>query len=173
MKQLLIAIVLSLFSFAAFADGPSGPPSTAELGATIKTLKGKKELKAYFKSSYAYAVFPRVGRGAFGVGGAFGEGAVFQRGKEIGTSKLMQLSIGLGAGGEQYTEIVFFKDKKALERFIQGNVEMDAHATAVAADKGVGGALGYNNGVAVMTYTKVGLMADAAVGGQKFTFEKK
>ena len=114
----------------------------------------------------------RVGIGAVGIGGAYGDGGVFKAGKMIGKSSISQVTIGLGLGGEQYTEVVFFKDKKSFDRFVEGNVEFDAHATAVAADKGVGGALGYNNGVAIFTFTKGGLMADASVGGQKFSYQK-
>jgi hypothetical protein len=168
MKHLLTFTLVAFMSFAAWADAPT----TGEIKQTATTLKGKAELKKFFAGSYGYAVFPRVGRGAVGIGGAFGEGGVFKAGKMMGKSTLSQVTIGLGLGGEQYTEIVFFKDKKSFDRFVEGNVEFDAHATAVAADKGVGGALGYNNGVAIFTFTKGGLMADASVGGQKFSFEK-
>ena len=170
MKNLLIVAVL-LFSLVVHAD-PSGPPTKVELADTIKTLKAKPELKSYFSSSVAYAIFPRVGRGALGVGGAFGEGGVFKGGKQIGKTSLQQITIGFGAGGEQYTEVMFFKDEAAFKRFIEGNIELDAHATAVAANTGVGAAVAYNNGVAIMTYTKVGLMANAAIGGQRFTYDK-
>ena len=168
MKNILTFTLVAFMSFAALADAPT----QAEIKQTVTTLKAKAELKKFFSGSYGYAVFPRVGRGAVGIGGAFGEGGVFKGGKLVGKSTLSQVTIGLGLGGEQYTEIVFFKDKKSYDRFVEGNVEFDAHATAVAADKGVGGALGYNNGVAIFTFTKGGLMADASVGGQKFTFEK-
>jgi hypothetical protein len=171
MKNILTLLVVALLSLSAGAARAEAP-TPAEIKQTATSLKSKAELKKFFASSYGYAVFPRVGRGAVGIGGAFGEGGVFKGGKMVGKSTLSQVTIGLGLGGEQYTEIVFFKDKKSYDRFVEGNVEFDAHATAVAADKGVGGALGYNNGVAIFTFTKGGLMADASVGGQKFTFEK-
>lgn len=150
---------------------PSGTPTVKELDETVKSLKNKPELKKFF-GDYGFAVYPRVGRGALGVGGAFGEGGVYKAGKLVARTTLSQVTIGLGAGGEQYTEIVFFKDKAAFDSFEAGKVEMDAHATAVAASTGVGGEAAYNNGVAIFTFTKGGLMADASIGGQRFTFDK-
>ena len=172
MRNLLVAIVVSVASFSVLAEEPSGTPTVKELDATVKSLKVKPELKRYFGEAKGFAVFPRVGRGAFAIGGAFGEGGVYKAGKLVARTTLTQVTIGLGAGGEQYTEVIFFKDKAAYEQFEQGKIEMEAHATAVAASTGVGGAAAYNNGVAIFTFTKAGLMADASIGGQKFTFDK-
>jgi hypothetical protein len=151
---------------------PTGTPSVKELDDTVSGLKNKPQLKKFFADAHGFAVFPRVGRGALGVGGAFGEGGVYKGGKLVARTTLTQVTIGLGAGGEQYTEIIFFKDKAAFSQFEQGNVKMDAHATAVAAEAAVGESLPYNNGVAIFTFTKGGLMADASIGGQRFTFDK-
>jgi lipid-binding SYLF domain-containing protein len=97
---------------------------------------------------------------------------VYRAGKLIAKTTVTSVSIGLGAGGEAYTEIIFFKDKAALDRFIEGKVELGARANAVAGQAAVSGELAYENGVAIFTVTKGGLMADASVGGQKFSYEK-
>jgi lipid-binding SYLF domain-containing protein len=177
-----LAVALSLPALAADKPAPkakapvaekelSGPPGKEELAASIKSLKERPELKKFFTEAFGFALFPRVGRGALGIGGAYGDGAVFNKaGKEIATTTLTQVTIGLGAGGEQYTEVIFFKDKPAFSQFESGKVEMDAHATAVAAQTGVGGEAAYNNGVAIFTFTKGGLIADASIGGQKFSY---
>ncbi len=147
-------------------------PSDDEVRAAMRAVKQSAVAKPYLASAYGYAVFPTVGRGAFAVGGAYGEGFVFRQGKRTGKTTLAQLSIGLGAGGEAYTEIVFFKDKAAYERFITGRLELNARATAAVGSAAAQGELGYSDGVAIVTLSKGGLIADASVGGQRFTFDK-
>ncbi len=125
-----------------------------------------------FKSAYGYALYPTVTRGAFAVGGAYAEGGVYKGGKLVGKTSLTAVTIGLGAGGESYSQVIFFKDKAAYERFVEGKVEFGARANAVFLDKGISGEPPYVDGVLILAQTKAGLMADASVGGQKFTFEK-
>ena len=151
----------------------AAPPTKAECQKAMKLTKEKSPAtKPYFNKAYAYAVFPSVGRGAFGVGGAYGEGVVFRRGKMVARTTMAQVSIGLGLGGENYIEVIFFKNKRAFDRFVEGSLEFGARATAAAADNAASKDMDYNNGVAIFTVTKAGLIADAAVGGQKFTYEK-
>lgn len=128
-------------------------------------------LKRFFDEAYGYAVFPTVGKGAIGVGGAYGKGQVFQRGSAIGVSKLVQVTIGFQWGGQAYSEIVFFEDKASLDRFKSGSLEFSAQASAVAITLGASATADYENGVAVFTMTKGGLMYEASIGGQSFSFE--
>ena len=124
----------------------------------------------FFKKAYGYAVFPTVAKAGMGIGGAFGKGKVYKRGRPIGSVSLTQITIGFQLGAQAYSEIIFFKDNGALDDFTEGNYELGAQASAVAATTGASINADYSGGVAVFTVTKGGLMYEASVGGQKFTF---
>lgn len=146
---------------------------TKALQETVKRFKEKNSAtKKLFKSAYGYAVYPDVKRGAIGIGGAYGEGGVYRRGKLVAATTLTQINIGLGLGGEAYSEVIFFQNKAAFDRFAQGKIELGARANAAAGTQGASAELGYQDGVAIFTLTSAGLMADASVGGQKFTYTK-
>ncbi|MFQ5994145.1 MAG: YSC84-related protein [Acidiferrobacterales bacterium] len=137
---------------------------------TIEVFKKRPGLKIYFDQAYGYAVFPNVVKGAWFIGGAHGKGLVYERGVIIGSASVSQGSIGFQWGGQSFREIVFFKDKSALERFKKGDLELSARASAVAVETGAATTADYHNGVAVFTLTKKGLMAEASIGGQAFNF---
>lgn len=159
---------------------------------TVKLFRNSGQSSSFFAKSYGYAVFPTIGKGGFVVGAAHGEGNVYAKGRLLGKTTMTQLSIGFQAGGQAYSEIIFFKDKDALDRFTSGNFEFGAGVSAIAitagasADAGTSGAGasasgtkkdaitrgGFHDGVAVFTIAKGGLMYEASVSGQKFTFEK-
>jgi lipid-binding SYLF domain-containing protein len=124
-----------------------------------------------FAEAHGYAIFPTVGKGAIGIGGARGKGRVYERGKQIGRTTLTQVSIGFQLGGQAYSEVIFFKDKTALDDFKRGNFELDAQASAVALTARASRDLAYNRGVAIVTMAKGGLMYEASVGGQKFSYK--
>jgi lipid-binding SYLF domain-containing protein len=125
----------------------------------------------WFNSSYAYAVFPNVGKGGIGIGGAHGNGIVYRGGAPVGKSELKQVTIGLQLGGQKFIEVVFFKDKTAYDDFTRGNYEFGAQASAVAFSASASADLAYNGGVAIVTMAEGGLMYEATVGGQKFEYE--
>jgi len=141
---------------------------------TIKSFKAAEPgLEVYFKEAYAYAVFPTIGKAGLIIGGSHGTGLVFEGGKVVGDAKVTQASVGLQAGAESYSELVFFKDKATFENFKNGDIKLSAQASAVAVKQGVTAKSSYTDGVAVFVKAKGGLMADASVGGQKFSFEPK
>jgi lipid-binding SYLF domain-containing protein len=164
------AVALSLVTLNAQAE--LSKDDRKEIEEAVKTFQAKAELKPAFKTAFGYAVFPTVGHGAFGIGVAHGSGGVYKQGALVATTSMTQVSIGLGAGGEAYSEIIFFKDKDAFNRFAGGNFELGARATATAAKNSKVSDADYNNGVLIVTATKGGLMADASVGGQKFSYDK-
>jgi len=148
------------------------PDTRAEARQAVADFKkADPSLKRFFSSSHAYAVFPTVGKGGFGIGGAYGEGIVFRGGKAVGETSLTQLTIGFQLGGQAYREIIFFRDRATLEAFQQGSFELSAQASAVAATFGASADADFENGVAVFTLVKGGLMYEASVGGQKFAYE--
>ena len=142
---------------------------------TIKALNNFKKissLKPYFKKARGYAVFPNIGKGGFGIGGARGKGEVFEKGNVIGSTILTQVSIGFQLGGQAFSQIIFFKDKKSLDRFTEGNFEFGASASAALITEGANASADYSDGVAVLTFSKGGLMYEASIGGQKFSYEE-
>ncbi len=128
-------------------------------------------LSRFFERSMGWAVFPTVGKGAIGIGGAHGSGVLFERGKAVGTCTLTQLTVGFQLGGQAYSEIIFFESEKTLTDFKNGALALAAQVSAVAAAEGASANAKYQLGVAVFTIAKGGLMYEASVGGQKFSFE--
>jgi lipid-binding SYLF domain-containing protein len=141
--------------------------------AKAEFLDDDPDMEELFNSSYAYIILPNVGKGGFGVGGATGNGVVYEGGEMIGFARMTQLTIGFQAGGQVYSEVVFFEDKKAFDRFRENKIEMSAQISAVAAASGASLNAKYVDGVAVFTRTKGGLMYEASVGGQQFKFRGK
>src|SRR6185436_4882074 len=145
---------------------------------TIKVFKGAGQSAKFFGNSYGYAVFPTIGKGGIGIGGAHGSGRVYQKGAYVGDTSMTQLTVGLQFGGQAYSQIIFFQDKKAFDNFTSGNFEFGAQATAVAIKSSAGAqagttgtssgasstgkadhastAGGYSGGMAVFTIAKGG-----------------
>lgn len=160
---------------------------------TIANFKKANAAKPYFSSAYGYAVFPTIGKGGVGVGGAGGTGRVYERGKYVGETSMTQLSIGLQLGGQAYSQVVFLKDKSAFDNFTREGFEFGADISAVAITLGASAKTGtsgssasasvaaehgknatnYYKGMAVLTLAKGGLMYEAALAGQKYTFKPK
>jgi lipid-binding SYLF domain-containing protein len=169
----------------------AGPAVADKYSDTVSLFKNAKESSTFFRKSYGYAVFPTIGKGGLGVGGAYGEGRVYEKGKYVGDTKMGQLSVGFQAGGEGYSQIIFFEDKRAIDEFKSGNFEFGANVNAVvitAAASGTAGTTGssagasagkkdaanagtYYKGMAVFQIIKGGLMYEASVSGQKFTYK--
>ena len=141
---------------------------------TIEALKKFKRigrLKPYFKEAAGFAVFPNIAKAGLGFGGARGSGEVFEDGKVIGSTTVTQLSFGFQLGGQAFSQIIFFQNKRDIDRFTDGNFEFGASASAALITEGANASVDYTNGVAVMTFSKGGLMYEASIGGQKFTFK--
>ncbi|RZI40711.1 hypothetical protein EGT07_22465 [Herbaspirillum sp. HC18] len=178
------ALLLVLAVFPARAD---------EYTETIDIFKNAGESGKLMKNAYGYAVFPTVGKGGVGVGGAYGKGHVYEKGKYIGDTTLSQVTVGLQLGGQAYSEIILFENEKALKDFTKGNFEFGADASAVAITAAAGakantsgssaGISGgkkdaktvgdYHKGMATFTVAKGGLMYEATIGGQKFSYEPR
>jgi len=133
-------------------------------------IKADALMQSLFDNSYGYVIFPNVGKGAIGIGGAAGNGAVFQKGTLIGMADMTQVSVGFQWGGQAYREVIFFETEADLNRFKQNKIEFSGQASAVAVTKGAAANLKYKNGVMIFSQTKGGLMYEASVGGQKFKF---
>ena len=133
-------------------------------------IKADGLMQSLFDNSYGYVIFPNVGKGAIGIGGAAGNGAVFQKGTLIGMADMKQVSVGFQWGGEAYREVIFFEHEADLNRFKENKIEFAGQASAVAVTKGAAANIKYKDGVMIFSQTKAGLMYEASVGGQKFKF---
>jgi lipid-binding SYLF domain-containing protein len=160
---------------------------------TIKAFKDAGESGKFFDSAYGYAVFPSIGKGGAGIGGAIGKGRVYKKGEWVGDSSMIQLSIGFQLGGQVYSMMIFFEDERAFNEFTKGEFEFSAQATAVAitagasaqastqgSSGGVSGGRGtaetvgkYTKGMAIFTVARGGLMYEAALAGMKFNYKPK
>ncbi|HLF31821.1 MAG TPA: lipid-binding SYLF domain-containing protein [Xanthomonadales bacterium] len=169
----LLALMLTSSLSTAWAWEPDlNDKMQLEVQGAIIDLKARDPgMEDWFKGAAGYAVFPKVGKGAIGVGGAHGNGLVIAGDKVVGKTSMSQLTLGLSLGGQAYAEFIFFRDDIALGEFKRGNYEMNAQASAVIAKTGASADASYNKGVAIFTNISGGVMADASVGGQKFTFE--
>ncbi len=131
------------------------------------------KLEIFQEESYGYVIFPKVTKAAIGIGGAAGKGIVFKEHEVVGVSKLKQATVGLQFGGQQYSEVIFFENEEAFEKFINGKLKFDAQASAVAIKSGTSIDLAYQKGVAIFTMSKGGLMYEASLGGQHFKYVAK
>jgi lipid-binding SYLF domain-containing protein len=173
-------ILVSMISF--FVAGCATAPDTQverqnlvdQATSALRQMKNSDPtLTQFLAQSFGYAVFPNVGKGAFIAGGAYGRGIVYEKGNFVGYSDVAQATIGLQAGGQSFDEIIVFENRGVMDRFISGKVNFSASASAVILKSGAGGAARYTDGVAVFVQPTGGLMVEAAVGGQQFTFMPK
>lgn len=172
--------VLVITAVGLAATACSTTPKTAEAREDIRqdaaeTLALAKErdsdLAKTLKKSVGYAVFPKVGKGAAGVGGAYGRGVLYEDGDMTGYCSLTQATIGLQLGGQTYSEIICFTDKAALDEFKRDDFAFDAQASSVAVEAGADANAKFAEGVEVFTMNQQGLMFEASIGGQRFEYE--
>lgn len=134
-------------------------------------LKADPSMANLYKHAAGYVIFPNIGKGAIGVGGAAGRGAVYEKGITVGTSQMVQLTVGAQAGGQAYREVVFFENKDALDHFKENKLEFSGQVSAIAVKSGAAANANYRDGVVVFSQEKGGLMLEASLGGQKFTYK--
>ncbi|HET8623058.1 MAG TPA: YSC84-related protein, partial [Gemmatimonadales bacterium] len=158
--------MIRVLALAAVAAGVRAPAVIAQDNVPPVIAKFKQKdprVAREFDRAYGYVVFPTVGKGAIGIGGARGKGWVYERGRRIGKATLTQVTVGFQLGGQAYSEVIFFKDKAALADFTRGSFEFDAQVSAIAVNQRAAGDLPYRKGVAVVTMGKGGLMYEASV----------
>ena len=173
---LLAAGLLSLL--VACATAPETHEGKAEMRrssgeALAQAQRNDPSLRNLIQGAAGYAVFPSIGKGAIGIGGAYGKGDLYQNGVVVGYCDLSQATIGVQLGGQAYTEILVFETPAAVERFKNGNFRFNAQATAVALKSGAGANARFVEGVAVFTMDEAGLMYEASIGGQKFSYQAR
>ena len=184
MKTYLMAstcVVAGVLGFLAMTGCATAPPTAqgkTDIRDDAKIALNKAQandptLTPLLNAAAGYAVFPSIGKGGAGVGGAYGKGVLYQNGRAVGYCDLSQASIGAQIGGQSYTEIICFSDAASVARFEQGKCRFDAQATAVALKSGAGADAKYRDGVAVFTMDETGLMGEASIGGQEFSYQAR
>ena len=185
----LLSLFLSIVLFGFSPHRATAQPE--DYSSTIELFRSSPAVASFFAASYGYAVFPLIGKAGFVVGGSYGKGQVYRGGIVTGTTSVIEGSIGFQAGGQAFSEIIFFQDERAYREFISGSFEFDATAQAVAVTAGVTAqagttgtsagvsagprtgiqaGTGYVKGFATFVHAQGGLMYEFSVGGQKFTF---
>jgi lipid-binding SYLF domain-containing protein len=160
---------------------------------TINMFRKSPTVQKFFNNAYGYAIFPTIGKAGYVVGGSYGKGQVYRKGKVVGKTSVIEGSIGFQIGGEVFSEIIFFQNRDAYQKFTSGNFEFDATAQAVAitagaqaqvgtkgastganigSDKSIQANPGYFNGMATFVQSQGGFMYELSIGGQKFTFSR-
>jgi len=181
-KRIILTCALALISTVGWAD---------KFESTVADFREAGGTGKFFAKAYGYAVFPTVGKGGVGLGAAYGKGRVYRDGTYVGDTSVTQLSVGFQLGGQAYSQIIFFQDKNSFDRFTSGSFEFGAEASAVALTLGAQAKAGstgasaggseassgnasvtgeWSAGMAVFTLTRGGLMYEASIGGQKFSY---
>jgi len=169
-------IAVGLLTLAGCATAPDTEAKKTELHTSVMNTTARIQaldptLKKQVDNAYAYAIFPSVAKGGAIVGGAYGRGEVYEQGKKIGWSDVSQATIGAQLGGQTFSELILFENKAALDNFKNGNLKFAANASAVAMKSGAAEAAKYTDGVLVFVEPIAGLMVEAALGGQSFSFQ--
>jgi len=178
MNKLICLVIAFLFTGSAIAD---------EYSASIANFKKSPQVESLFSNAYGYAIFPTIGKGGIVVGGAYGEGQVYKNGQKMGSTAMTQATLGFQLGGQAFSEVIFFEDERAYNKFIDDGFEFGAQASAIAITLGAQAQLStsgttagagkkkqygnYVDGIATFTYAIGGLMYEASIGGQKFSYE--
>jgi lipid-binding SYLF domain-containing protein len=175
MKHITLLFIGFALSFTASAQiGGWNPELENESREAMSgMIQDAPKLQSFYDKAYGMAVFPKITKAGFVLGGAGGNGIVYKHREVIGSAKLKQASFGLQAGGQQYSEVIFFENKASFDRFINGNLKFNAQASAIAITEGASVDVAYQDGVAVFTKIKGGLMLEASIGGQHFKYEPK
>jgi lipid-binding SYLF domain-containing protein len=169
-RMVKLMTILTLAGTIAAAAAESERLDTDVQDAMHRFQQSNPRIQRLFNEAYGYAVFPAVDKGAIGIGGAEGRGQVFESGALVGKAKLTQASIGAQLGGQSYSEVIFFESAKALDEFKDGKTAISAALSAAVAADGAGAEAKYQHGVIVFTMERSGLMFEASIGGQHFTF---
>lgn len=166
---LFVCFTFSLTSYAQVGWQPELENDSKE--ALSQMIKDAPKLQTFKDKAYGYAIYPKITKAGLVIGGAGGKGIVYKNHVITGSSKLGQASFGLQAGGQKYSEVIFFENKVAYDKFTGGKFKFSGQASATAITKGASADVPYQEGVAVFTRVEGGLMLEASLGGQKFTFE--
>jgi lipid-binding SYLF domain-containing protein len=158
-------------SFAAWEADPDDRRQVKAANAIAQFRERIPRTEMFFEDAYGFAILPSVTRIGFGFGGAYGKGIVIEDDDVIGSTGFWQFTSGIQGGARNFSMIIFFKDKEALEYYKTGKLQLMGQSGIAAATVGVAGTPAYNQGVAIVTVTRLGLMVEATISGARFTYK--
>ncbi|MGI9265089.1 MAG: hypothetical protein ACR2QU_09170 [Gammaproteobacteria bacterium] len=170
----LLPLILLLTGQQAAAEWEADPADKVQTEATLAIEAFRDRVprtQPYFEQAHGFAVFPSIIRVGFGFGGAYGKGIVLEGNELIGTSKYKQITSGIQAGARSFSMIIFFKDKEALEYYKSSEIQFMGQAGLNVGTLGADGTPAYDDGVAVITLNRFGLMGEFTVSGAKFSYQ--
>ena len=170
--MLLLTIALGgAQSLAAWEADPDSKKQVKAAKAIAQLRERIPRTEMFFEDAYAFAILPSVTRVALGFGGAYGRGIVIEGDNVIGTTGFWQFTSGIQGGARNFSMIIFFKDKEALEYYKTGELQFMGQAGIAVATVGAAGTPAYNEGVAIVTVSRLGLMFEFSYSGAKFTYK--
>ena len=178
MRQSLATTLVALLAFvaghgaAADWEATDGDELQERAQKTIERVRAEvARSHPYFEDAYAMAVWPGITRAALGFGGAYGKGIVIEQNEAVGTVNYWQFSSGIQAGAKNFALIIFFKDREALEGLKRNDTQFTGQAGIGFGTFGASGTPAYNEGVALIPLTNLGLMAEFSAAGVWFRYK--
>lgn len=168
---IVLLVTLTMQADAEWVADPGNKKQVASANAIVQIRERIPRSEPFFEDAYAFAIFPSVTRVGFGYGGAVGRGFVIEGDTIIGTTRFWQFTSGIQAGARNFSMIILFKDKAALENYKIGKLQFMGQAGLAAGKAGVAGTPAFNDGVAIFTVTRLGLMGEFTISGAKLTFK--
>lgn len=168
-----LAFAVALFPVAAWAEWQPDAGNEREVAAAEAVARLRERIprsQAFFDDAYGYAILPLVTRFGFGFGGAYGRGIVVGGDEVVGDTSFWQFTSGIQAGAKTFSMVIFFRDRQALEVYQQERLQFLGQAGVALATVGANGTPAYNDGVAIITVTRFGLMAEFTISGGKFRY---
>ena len=170
----MLLLMLTLGGTQGFAAWEADPDDKKQIKAAraieqLRTRIPRSEM--FFEDAYGFAILPSVTRVALGFGGAYGKGIVVEGDELIGTTGFWQFSSGIQGGARNFSMIILFKDKEALEYYKTGRLQFLGQAGVAVATVGAAGTPSYNQGVAIVTVSRLGLMFEFSYSGARFSYK--
>jgi lipid-binding SYLF domain-containing protein len=173
MKKLALTLMSLMVCTTVTAEWIADPANKKQVASANAIAQIKERIprsQPFFEDAYGMAVFPSVTRLGFGFGGAVGKGYVIEQDTIIGTTRFWQFTSGIQAGVRNFSMVILFKDKEALDYYKLGKAQFLGQAGLAVANKGIAGTPAFNNGVAIFTVTRMGLMGEFTISGAKMTY---
>jgi lipid-binding SYLF domain-containing protein len=154
------------------AKAPEKSTLASDATAAMAAFKNEdSSLQSLLDRSMGYAIFPAVGKAGFIAGASYGKGEVWEKGEMTGYADITQATFGLQAGAQTFDELIVFIRDEELKQFKANQLSLTANLSAVIIKPGAAGTSDTSKGVVVFARPNGGLMAEAAVGGQRFRFQ--
>jgi lipid-binding SYLF domain-containing protein len=178
MRAMSFAQLAAAMGIGVLLAAPAAAETAAEIDAGVEAARDKcaaqvAGCETAAESAKGMLVFPKVTKGAIGIGGSYGEGALIVDDKPAGYYSTAAASIGLQLGAETYSQIIMFTTPEALASFQNSSGwEVGANAKVTMIDQGKAADIRSviaQSPVVAFVFGQQGLMGDLSVEGAKIT----